>query len=520
MIHKLFALFSSLKYAKNYLFSFSCGLVLVFAYAPFSLWWLPFIILPLWFHKLENSTTKNASKQGYAFALGWFSSGISWVHVSIDQFGGLPLLASILVMILLCAYLSLFTALACYLSAKFTSNKRINLWLLPAFWLIAEYCRSQFLTGFPWLSLGYSQIDGPLAPWAPLIGEIGLTYLVLFISLIIFSIFHHFHKMLLLVGLASLILLTWQVARIDWVNDSGEKAKVVLIQGNISQDMKWSPEEEWPTLLRYLGLTKENFDADIIVWPESAIPALEPIDHIQEYLAMTNKLSHLNQSALITGIINYDFSSSQYYNALIVLGDETQKATQGGYSYNNTNRYYKNHLLPIGEFVPFQEWLRPLAPLFNLPLSSFSRGEYIQPNLKAKGFNVLPLICFEIAFPEQLKANFTAETDILLTVSNDAWFGNSHGPHQHLEIARMRALEFGRPLLRATNTGITAVINHHGKIQDIAPQFEEAVLKSEVNIMEGRTPFSNWGFIFNILMVLAGLLIPSILARRNVKIEG
>lgn len=504
---KLAACFSYIKHSKNYLFSLCCGLSLVFAYAPFSLWWLPFIVLPLWFKKLENTPFKEASKQGYAFSLGWFSSGISWVHVSIDQFGGIPLFASILVMVLLCAYLALFGALACFLSARFTAQKRINLWLLPAFWLIAEYCRSHFLTGFPWLSLGYSQIDGPLAHWAPLIGEIGITYILLFTSVFIFKLIKLQHQKTIGISLTLLVLSTWQLSQVNWVTTSGEVTKVALIQGNMSQDMKWSPEQEWPTLLSYIDLTRVNYDADIIVWPESAIPALEPLDHIQEYLSMANKSAHLNESAIITGIINYDFSNGEYYNALIVLGDEDRESLQGSYSYNNANRYYKNHLLPIGEFVPFQEWLRPLAPLFNLPLSSFSRGDYVQKNLKAKGLHILPLICFEIAFPEQLIANFTTDTNILLTVSNDAWFGDSHGPHQHLEIARMRSLEFGRPLIRSTNTGITAVIDHKGKIQSVAPQFKEAVLKSDVALVKGQTPFSQWGLIINLIIVLMSLFV-------------
>lgn len=507
MKNKLIAFFSYIMGLKNYIFSFILGLSLVFSYAPFSLWWLPFVVLPLWFYRLENTSPKEAAKQGYAFALGWFSSGISWIHVCIDQFGGVPLIASIFIMLLLCAYLALYSALACYLSAKFTTKKQLNLWLLPSFWCIAEYCRAHFLTGFPWLSLGYSQIDSPLAHWAPIIGEMGITYLLLLISVLIFNLINRSHTKKISISIIILSLLTWQISNVNWVTGSGEITKVALIQGNISQDIKWSPEQEWPTLLTYIDLTRINYDADIIVWPESAIPALESAEHIQDYLAMANQSAHLNQSAIITGILNYDIYSQDYYNALIVLGDEHKNAPQAGYKYNNANRYYKNHLLPIGEFVPFQEWLRPIAPLFNLPMSSFSRGDYIQPNLKANGINILPLICFEIAFPEQLNANFTLDTNILLTVSNDTWFGDSHGPHQHLEIARMRAIEFGRPLIRATNTGITAVIDYKGKIKKIVPQFKQAVLASDIEIMKGQTPFSQWGLALNMLITLITLLL-------------
>ena len=191
-----------------------------------------------------------------------------------------------------------------------------------------------------------------------------------------------------------------------------------------------------------------------------------------------------------------------------MLGKGSADDQQGNYQYNNLNRYSKHHLLPIGEFVPFADWLRPLAPFFNLPMSSFSRGAYVQKNLIANGYHLLPLICFEVAFSEQLSANFSNQTDLLLTVSNDAWFGDSHGPHQHLDIVRMRALEFGRPFLRATNNGITAAIDHQGKIIKRIPQFEEAVLNVQIPLTTGLTPYASYNRIIDftiplLLLVLA-----------------
>ena len=236
-------------------------------------------------------------------------------------------------------------------------------------------------------------------------------------------------------------------------------------------------------MLKYLDLTRAHYGADLFVWPESAIPAAELL--AEEYLDLVNSAAALNNTAVITGIINYNFETKQYFNSLIVLGKQQADDTQGQYYYPSDNRFNKHHLLPIGEFVPFQEWLRPLAPFFNLPMSSFTRGDYVQKNLIANGITIAPLICFEIAFPAQLQANFQQDTQLLLTVSNDAWFGTSHGPHQHMEIARMRALEFGRPLVRSTNTGITAVVDHHGQFIDRLPQFEEGVLNSEVALVSG-----------------------------------
>jgi apolipoprotein N-acyltransferase len=425
-------------------------------------------------------------------------------------------------MLALCAYLALFPTLAGYLTARVAKHGRVNLLLFPSIWLLCEYLRSVVLTGFPWLSLGYSQIDSPLASFAPVIGEVGLTGIVLVINICLVKIYCFYADIisnknqtspvvlsrnslaLPLTLIISIMLTSVVLAKVSWTELTGKSIKVALIQGNIAQSIKWQPEQEWPTMLKYLDLTRVNYDADLIVWPESAIPALEPA--VQDYLDTVNRSAILNNSAIITGLINYNFESKEYFNALLVLGKKNTEDEQG-YYYNHSNRYYKNHLLPIGEFVPFQELLRPIAPFFNLPMSSFTAGNYVQPNLIANNLHILPLNCFEIAFPTQLAANYTDNTDMILTVSNDAWFGDSHGPHQHFEIARMRALEFGRPLVRATNNGVTGIINHLGVVTEIAPQFEEVVLKGTVEFVNGDTQYSHWANLLLWLMILAPIML-------------
>lgn len=497
MLHSLGNKVTTIIKSKNNWCSLLAGFALVFSYAPFSLWWLPFIILPLWLANIAQLPTKQATQQGFIFGLGWFASGISWVHVSIDQFGGLPLFISLLLMLLLCAYLALFPALSCYLASKLTPNKRLHLWLLPSAWLLSEWLRSWILTGFPWLSLGYSQINSPLMSLAPVIGEIGITFVLLVFAVAVTQLLISFFKTKqavvtktpIIIGSAVIIsILVCQ--QFSWLSTTGENKKIALIQGNTAQELKWQSGQEWPIMSSYLNLTRQNYQADIIIWPESAIPTIEPL--AEDFLTLVNQAAFINDTAVITGIINYNYESKDYFNSLIMLGKKDEDATEGNYYYNHSNRFYKHHLLPIGEFVPFQEILRPLAPLFNLPMSSFTRGNYVQANMVAHGMTFAPLICFEIAFPEQLFANFYPDTQAILTVSNDAWFGNSHGPHQHLDIARMRAAEFGRPVLRATNTGITAVIDHQGNVVDQLPQFEQAVLTANVEIIKGRTPFSQY----------------------------
>ena len=472
--------------------SFFAGLVLVFAYAPFGHWWLTLAIIPLFFLIIDGKPVKQASQASFCFGLGWFTSGISWVHVSIDQFGGMPLAVSLLLMLLLCLYLAIYPMLAGYLASKLAKDKTLHLGLFVSTWLLCEYLRSVVLTGFPWLSLGYSQIDSPLSVLAPIIGEIGITGYLLAISYVFVRILKAEKKLTWAVSLIVLSATIVITSSFKWVESTGKSVKFALAQGNIEQSIKWDDEQEWPTMLMYLDMARDNYDADIIVWPESAIPTLEPM--AQDYLDLVNQSAGLHDSAIITGILDYNFDTKSYYNALITLGNsQAESKTTGDYFYNHTNRFYKHHLLPIGEFVPFGDLLRPLAPFFNLPMSSFSRGDYVQQNMLAKGIHILPLICFEIAFPNQLAANFTPNTQVLLTVSNDAWFGTSHGPHQHMEIARMRALEFGRPLVRSTNTGVTAAVDHYGQFIDQLPQFEQAVLKTDIALVTGNTPYSELG---------------------------
>ncbi|WP_083601878.1 apolipoprotein N-acyltransferase [Thalassotalea sp. PP2-459] len=494
------------------------GASLVFAYAPFSQWWLSWLVLPIWFIYVNNqcanspSFIRDCSKHGFAFGVGWFSSGISWVHVSIAEFGGMPLVVSVAIMFLLCLYLAIYPALALFLTAKISEliRKRIQWWLLAPIWLFTEYLRSVVLTGFPWLSIGYTQIDSPLASLAPIIGEIGLTFTVIFIAGLTVDLFITKNTKLIIIPTVILGAVVWLSQSIEWVTPTGKSKRVALVQGNIAQSIKWEPEQQWPTMLKYLDLSRKHYDADIIIWPESAIPAIETMSSTQEFLDIANQSASVNNAAIITGIINYHFESKHYFNSLVVLGNETANDQQGGYYYNHKNRYDKNHLLPIGEFVPFGDLLRPLAPFFNLPMSSFTRGDYVQQNLQAHDTRLLALICFEIAFANQLSANFSANSDFLLTVSNDAWFGNSHGPHQHMEIARMRALEFGRPLLRSTNTGITAITNHLGEFTSILPQFTQDVLKQDVALVTGITPYARYGntplYVISFLLVLCVLI--------------
>ncbi|WOH37740.1 apolipoprotein N-acyltransferase [Thalassotalea fonticola] len=487
------------------LFSFLTGTSLVFAFAPFSLWPITFIAVIFWLSQLTDKSPKQAFKLGLSFGFGYFAAGISWVHVSIEQFGGMPLIASIFLMLLLCSYLALYPALAAWLCAKLTKNKSANLYFLPFAWLVSEYLRSVMLTGFPWLSLGYSQIDSPLSALAPIIGEVGISFTIILMCVVTVQLINRCHKTVNLIIIAITVVITSSSPLLNVVDKTGETKSVALVQGNIKQELRWDKEAETNIINGYIEASKPLYsNNDLVIWPEAAIPRIEPL--AQNYLTELNIQAGSVQSSLITGLINYDPDTRKFFNRLVVLGKKNQDNFDGSYYYGNNNHYNKHHLLPIGEFVPFADLLRPIAPFFNLPMSSFSRGDYVQPNLVANGINLAPLICFEIAFPQQLAANIRPHTDMILTVSNDAWFGASHGPDQHLEIARMRALEFGKPMLRATNNGLTAVIDHQGKIIADIPQFSKAVLQTTVELVNGETHYSAWGRYLDKLLMLLFLM--------------
>ncbi|EOB3602808.1 TPA: apolipoprotein N-acyltransferase [Vibrio vulnificus] len=464
------------------------GALTTLAFAPYQIWLVALITPALLLILIHGQSRRQALWTGYAWGFGQFASGISWVYVSIAGFGGMPLAANLFLMGALIAYLAIYPALFTWSYQRFFAKATLlNLLLAaPALWLIADWLRGWVMTGFPWLWLGYSQIDSPLASFAP-IGGVELLTLLLLVGAgaIAYAVIHKRWSMLLI---PTVLLSTgYGLSHWDWVTPQPDKTtKVALIQGNVDQNLKWLPSQRWPTIMKYTDLSRENWDADIIIWPEAAIPAFEV--ELPSYLSNLDSAAKMNQSAIISGIVN-QAEDGQFYNSILAVG----LTPYGDYSFDLTERYHKHHLLPFGEFVPFESILRPLAPFFNLPMSSFSRGDFVQPNIVANGHPMAPALCYEIIFNEQVRQNVTDDTDFLLTLSNDAWFGRSIGPLQHMEIARMRALELGKPLIRSTNNGLTAVTDHRGKIIASIQQFETAVLRAELTPTQGQTPYHQLG---------------------------
>lgn len=462
------------------------GAIATLAFAPYSFW--PAMLVSLIFLLLlvHQQTPKQAMLIGYSWGIGQFSTGVGWIYVVIKQFGGLPIAVGLILIGLLVAYLALFPALFTYLLRRIQLPLSISYLLLaPSLWLVIDWFRGWFLTGFPWLWPGYSQIDGPLASIAPVFGVQGITFALMIISASITTALLN-QKVSTLLFTCAVIVITIVFTQISWVQETGETVDIAMVQGNIPQKLKWLPSQRWTTLLSYQDMTRQNWDADIIIWPEAAIPALER--DLSDFLTRLDNSAKKNNSAIIVGVIDQN-RQGQFYNNVITLGNNSTE----GYSYPAPESYSKHHLLVFGEFVPFADIIRPLTPLFNLPMSSFSRGNYTQPNINAKGHKLAPAICYEIAFSDQVRHSLTIDSTFILTLSNDTWFGNSIGPHQHLEIARMRGLEHGKPVLRSTNTGLTAAINYKGKLIEQVPQFKTVILRANVATTQGQTPYTLYG---------------------------
>ncbi len=435
---------------------------------------------------LKDLNARQAMWRGWWFGLGTYAAGVSWVYISIHIHSFTPAIPAFLMTALFVAGLAWFFAAMSYSFQRFFAQQKFSFISFACIWLLFEWSRSWFLTGFPWLFLGDAHIDTNLKGFAPILGVYGLGFIVVVSSAFIcdWPWAQNFKKGLLF------LICPWVIGAlltlINWTQpvENGD-INVVAIQANISQERKWLQEEIYPTLEKYRSATEQNWDSDLILWPETAITVLH--HQAKEYLKFLDDEGQKNNSVLITGIPYQQGQTEEipgaFHNSVLALGD-------------GSGLYHKQKLVPFGEYMPLPQSWRPLLEFFNIPMSEFQPGSSQQAILTAKTreleYSIAPFICYDIAYPDFV-ADLAKDSGLMVTISNDAWFGSSIGPKQHLGLARMRALENGRYLLRSTNTGITALIDDKGEIVNRLPQFEYGVLKAQAKIMAGNTPFNIMG---------------------------
>lgn len=468
------------------------------ALAPFYWWPLGLVscYLLLWLLQ-EASSHRSGMFLGWCYGVGLFGSGASWVYVSIHTYGNAPVALAVFLTAMFCGGLALLSGLMAWLYCRFLRGENLTSYLgFAALWVLFEWLRTWLLTGFPWLFLGYSALDSWLAGWAPVIGVFGMSFMFVASAVTLRAVIQHqSQNRILALGLA---LSCWPAGlalqSIDWVQPTdNSELGVAMVQANIPQELKWLPEHYQPTLDLYSNLTKPEIGTSLIIWPEAAIPNY--FHRATPFLEPLGEQTAAAGTALITGIPHLSADGEGYHNSIVAMG------TASGV-------YHKQRLVPFGEYVPLENWLRGLIAFFDLPMSHFSQGPEGQALLRVRDLLVAPFICYEIVYPELVRQQST-QADFLITISNDSWFGESLGPLQHLQMARMRALENGRYLLRGTNNGVSAIINERGHVKSQTPQFETTVLRGKVLSMSGRTPYNrsgNWpALLISALLLMIAL---------------
>lgn len=484
------------------------GFSLVLAFAPYEIFPLavlaPAGLLALWL----NKTPKHAFWIGFLFGLGLFSGGIYWVFHSIHVFGDIPTFPSSLIAGGLFAILALYPATTGYLLNRyfpFNNNAKL-IFAFPAIWVALEWVRSWLCTGFPWLLIGYSQTNSPLKGFAAILGVYGVSLAVLMSSGLLLNAYIKFklkdYRQLYfsLLAIVSIWIAGSLLTLIPWTKPEGNAIPVSLVQGNIPQALKWSPDHLQLSFNRYQQLTESLWgQGKLVIWPEAAIPM--PLQNARNFINMMDSKAQKTGTHLIIGIPIQTPAADGYFNGVLALGKDK-------------GAYLKRRLVPFGEYVPLAEYFSRIINSLNVPLPDSLPGNLSQAPLTIGNVKISTSICYEIAFPELVNVR-DKTVGLLLTVSNDAWFGNSSAQAQHLQMAQMRALELARPVLFVSNDGITAIIAANGNVESAAPQHTIYVLNGKVQPTIGLTPWMKNG-MDPILAILITLIVVATRSNRLV----
>lgn len=474
----------------------SLGGMVTLSLAPWNYWPLGALsAASLWllWHKAKPTELLSLA---WCYGLGFFGAGISWVYVSIHEHGNASAGFAAFLTLLFCALLAILFVFMGWIYRRFLKPRPLDVSHALAFsglWVLNEWIRTWFLTGFPWVFLGYGYIDTPLAGWAPIGGVFSLSFIACFLACLWALVLTQKKRRYAALALGSTVI-TFGLGGIsqshDWTYGTQMTAQVTLVQPNTPQSMKWNRRYYQAILDNLDQLSQRAKARDIIIWPEAAVPNYyhNALEDLKPTLARMNQQSQ----SLISGIPFANRATQAYHNSIAVLA--------GGDSI-----YHKQRLVPFGEYVPLQAILRGLIDFFDLPMSSFSPGGARQAPLWVQNQIVAPSICYEVVYPD-LVARGARGSHWLLTISNDTWFGDSIGPLQHMQMAQMRALETQRYLVRGTSNGISAIVDPAGKIVSQTPQFEPAVLRGSLESRQGSTPFMQTGSTPVIVLALIAVL--------------
>ena len=486
---------SKFNFALPYLF----GAVTVLAFAPFYIFPIGVLsligIIYLW---IKADSAKTAFKLGFKFGLGLHVVGTYWIYISLHDFGGMPWWFAGFSTFCLCAFMALFVGLVGYFSKRFG----FIIISAPVLWGLSDWVRSWIFTGFPWLTLGYSQVPhSPLAGYMPIVGVYGVSVITAFVAAIMACWLAQSNLSAIYQrnAIAALMLMTVSgglLKVVEWSTPINGPISTALIQGNIAQGTKWSPDTAQNTIDTYINMAKAS-NAQLIVLPETALPVVSSQVDASITDALINHAKQ-NNGNIIVGMVEVNQQTDQYFNSAFSYGTEP------------TQSYAKNHLVPFGEYIPLKQvfgWI--YRDWLNMPLSDLSRGGAYQTPMQLGKQKVAVNVCYEDVFGEEITHQLPAAT-LLVNISNDAWYGQSYAADQHMQFSQARALETGRMMLRATNTGATAAIDPHGYVIAHAPHDVQTTLNVQAQGYTGTTPYVRWRnfpFIVFCFGVLAWLLV-------------
>ena len=476
------------------------GSLLPLAFAPFSIWPLAILLPALMLTVIQSSlSARNIFFAGWFFGIGYFGFGVYWIYNSLHDFGMAPPVVAGGITGLLVVILALAPALTfsfwCY-SRRHLGD--VGLWLLPLFWFGLEWVKGWILTGMPWLSLGYSQTNSPLSGFAPLIGVYGISALCLFMAVALFLLLRDKRYPLMAV-LIIVPLSGWLLQQVEWTEVQAKTLKVTMVQGNIPQEVKWRRDQRQNIFNTYWRETSQHWDSDLIIWPETALPGHS--EEIEQSVLRPMQETVIEQgTTIVSGLVVSNKENNNFYNSVMLLNQARSV-------------YHKRHLVMFGEYYPMRGLLDFLRSWINIPYSDLTPGPLEQELMQVDGSILGMSICFEDVFSRDILLALP-DANLLVNLSNDAWFGNSTAPHQHMQIAQMRSQETGRVMMRSTNTGVSAFIDHKGRVIAQSEQFKTQSITEVVQGRSGVTPFYYFAKIQGILAILPFIVV-LILARRK-----